>query len=442
MVLADWLPNATILKYYGYQATDSVGFIWPIFTLFLLWNDLTFAQIGLLSAISAVLVVCLEVPTGYVADRLGRRNALALGMVAMALSIIGFVVADAYWQFVVLYTLWAISIAFQSGTADAWLYDTLAADLRSGEFTRVRGRGGAVYEYASAITMIMGGLLYVVHPTYPFVASAILHACGIVIVYSMPQNAQYSGERRAGSADRTTGNSGDNDTPNTNHIHDTPPISIRESLSILRSTLLARPLRAFVVYVALFFAVVNATDTYIQPIAEDILGGVLESPIVAATGATLPEPALIGVLYACFAVVGAVASDNAARVRARFGLRAALIWLPVVVALALVVPAFLPLLAIPVFVLVKGVYALSKPLVNQYINDRATATGRATVLSATSMGYAFVRAPLQPLAGGVADIVGPLATVAGLGGVFLLGGLALLVVSRPVVVGEQVVTTE
>ena len=54
-----------VLSYYLFRVTDSVGFIWPVFTLFLLWNDLTFTQIGTLSAISAVLVVVFEVPTGY-----------------------------------------------------------------------------------------------------------------------------------------------------------------------------------------------------------------------------------------------------------------------------------------------------------------------------------------------------------------------------------------
>ncbi|ELY89878.1 MFS transporter [Natrialba taiwanensis] len=439
----DRLPNTTILTYYGYKATDSVGFIWPVFTLFLLWNDLSFTQIGLLSAISAVLVVLLEVPTGYAADRIGRRNALALGMMSMTASVAGFVVADAYWQFVVLYSLWAVSIAFQSGTADAWLYETLATDLRNddnddnsgngdnNEFTRVRGRGGAIYEYTSAMTMIAGGLLYVAHPTYPFIASAALHACGIGIVLSFPQNA-HGGETIA-----------------------TDRVGVRESLSIIRTDLLSGSLRPFVAFIALFFAVVNAADSFIQPIAETVLGRVLDSMAVmgasagggtgagTAIGVTagLPEPALLGVLYACFAVVSAIASDSAARVRELAGIRVVLVWVPVAVAVALVAPAVLPLLAIPVFVFLKGAAALSKPLVTAYVNDRIGSTGRATVLSAMSMCYAVVRAPLKPVAGYVADLTGPLETVALLGGFFLVGGATLSLVSARRVVSAERHTT-
>ena len=398
--------NTTILQYYGFMATDSVGFIWPIFTLFLLWNDLSYTEIGLLSAVSAVLVVGLEVPTGHVADLVGRRNALLVGLVAMTASLLGFVVADSFWHFVVLYSLWSIAMAFHSGTADAWLYDTLRESLREDEFTRVRGRGGAVYEWASACTMIVGGFLYVVSPTYPFVASAVLHALGIGVVASMPRNARYRGG-------------------------DTDARDIRTSLSVVRTALLSTQLRVFVCFVACFFAVVQATDTYIQPITESVIAEVLES--VTLAGHAVPEPALLGVLYASFAVVGAVASDNAGAVRDRLGFRTALVWIPIGVSVALVAPSFVALLAIPVFILVKGSYALSKPLATQYVNDHTGSVNRATVLSATSMTFAVVRAPLKPMAGFVADTTSPLSTVALLGIAFLLVAVVLAVRARPVV---------
>ncbi|WP_254863960.1 MFS transporter [Halovivax gelatinilyticus] len=393
------------------MATDSVGFIWPIFTLFLLANDLSYTEIGLLSAVSAVLVVVFEIPSGYVADRIGRRNALLIGLVAMTVSLLGFVVAETFAHFVVLYGLWSISMAFHSGTADAWLYETLRESLREVEFARVRGRGGAVYEWTSATTMIVGGFLYVVDPVYPFLASAALHALGIVVVASMPQNARY----RDGDPDARPG--------------------VRTTVSITGSVLFSRELRLFVCFVACFFAVVQATDTYIQPITEAVLADLLESVTVA--GRDVPEPALLGVLYATFAVVGAIASDRAGSVRRWFGLRTALVWIPVVVAVALVTPRMFALLAIPVFVLMKGAYALSKPLVAQYVNDLVGGANRATVLSATSMSFALVRAPLKPVAGFVADTTSPLSTVALLGLSFLLVAFVIAARRRPVVVTSR-----
>ena len=402
-------PRPAILKYYLYQAADSVGFIWPVFTLFLLWNDLSFTQIGALSAISAILVVAFEIPTGYVADRYGRRNALVVGMAAMVVSTIGFVVADTFVEFAVLYAIWALAMAFQHGTADAWLYETLRAEMDEESFTRVRGRGGAVYQWTSAVTMIAGGFLYVVHPTYPFVASALLNAVGVAVVLTMPRNVQFE----ASAVDDAVG--------------------VRASLAIVRTQFTAPGLRTVVPYVALFFGVVHVADTYIQPITVEVLDGRLVDAMAALpiVGVAVPEEAVLGFVYAGFAVVAAIASYHAETVRRWVGLRHALLVIPVLTAASFLLPPAVPLLAIPVFFAMKGAYELCQPLVNQYLNDRTAGTGRATVLSAASMAYAIVRAPLMPMVGIVADGTTPIMAVAVLGSGFLVVAVITLSVGSP-----------
>ncbi|SDR35757.1 MFS transporter [Natronobacterium texcoconense] len=405
-------PQPVVLTYYLYQAADSVGFIWPIFTLFLLWNDLTYTQIGTLSALSAILVVSLELPTGYVADRYGRRTALAIGMTAMAVSTAGFVVADTFLEFAALYALWALSMALQSGTADAWLYDALRGAVDDRSFTHVRGRGGSVYQWMSAVTMVAGGFLYVVHPTYPFVASALLNAVGVLIVLAMPRNPRF---------ESSTGDD---------------RVGVRESVSILTTQFATPALRVFVVYVALFFGVVHAADEYIQPITVDVVearvGDVLSSPELA--GLPIQAETTLGFVYAGFAVVAAVASYHAETVRRHVGLRRALVALPVCVAAAFLLPLVFPLLAIPVFFAMKGGAELVTPLVAQYVNDRTGETSRATVLSTISMAKAGVRAPLMPLAGLVADVASPITAVGTLGGGFLTVAVLIIAVASPVVI--------
>jgi MFS family permease len=399
-------PSPAVAKYYLYQAADSVGFIWPVFTLFLLWNDLSYTQIGTLSAISAVLVVVFEVPTGHLADRFGRRNVLSLGMVAMALSTAGFVVAGTFAAFVGLYVLWALSMALQHGTADAWLYATLRERTDPEAFTRIRGRGGAVHQLVSVGTMVAGGLLYVAHPTYPFVASAVLNAVGAGVVLTMPRNAAVEDD----------------------------VVGFREAVGVVRSQLADASLRVFLPYVALFFAIVSVADTYVQPITVEVLGSVSPpSALASATrGTAVPPPVTLGMMYAGFALVAAVASYHAETVRAWLGLRRALLVLPVLTAALFVAPLAVPLAAVPVFFVMKGANDLSRPLVGQYLNDRTDEAGRATVLSAASMVYAFVRAPLKPLAGLLADATAPVVTVGALGVGFLLVAAALLVSTVPV----------
>jgi len=70
------LPESAVLKYYLYKATKAVEFYRPVMYLYFLSQGLSFTQIALLEAAYNVTTVLGEVPTGYVGDRIGRRDSL------------------------------------------------------------------------------------------------------------------------------------------------------------------------------------------------------------------------------------------------------------------------------------------------------------------------------------------------------------------------------
>lgn len=386
MPLTDRLPHRVVLKYYLYQASVSFGFFAPVFTLFLLYRDLTYTEIALLSTQHAVLTVVGEIPTGYVGDRIGRRNSLVVSNVAMTLSIVGFAVARTFPAFMVLYGLWSVALVFRSGSGDAWLYETLRERLPDERFTAVRGRAGAVNRAVTVGAMLAGGALYAVQPELPFLTSAVLHALGVPVLLSLPKNRQFE-------------------------EGDTGP-TVLETLPVLRDRLLSPPLRSFVAYVAVFFGMVVVANTYVQPIATEVVG--------------LPVSSM-GPLYATFTLVAAGASYYADRVEGWLGTRRTALLVPPVVAVGLVAAALAPILVLPAFFLLRGTRAGLRPVVNQFINDHAGDVGRATLLSAAAMTYALVRLPLLIAIGRLADVEGPLLAVGGLGLVCLLvmGGATL-----------------
>ncbi|WP_227375222.1 MFS transporter [Haladaptatus halobius] len=383
-------PPPLVLKYYLYQATVTFGFFWPVFTVFLLHRGLSYTQIGLLGTISAAFVVLGELPTGYVGDRIGRRNGLLVGFVLLSLSLLGFVVARGFAGFVVLYVLWALGLVFHSGSDDAWLYDALESRLREDEYTRIRGRGGSVNQWVSAGTMLAAGGLYGVRPWLPFLAGGLLVACSIPVLISMPRSK---------------------------HTDEEDGLTVVETFPLIRQRLTEPPLRLFVLYVALFYGIVNAADTFIQPIATWTLG--------------LPMAGL-GPLYTGFTVVAAVASYHAGTIEELLSTRWAVLLIPGLVATFFVVPLLAPLAALPLFFTMKSARVVMAPITSGYLNDCVESVGRATLLSAASMVYALVRLPLKPLAGVVADATAPLVAVAALGGFFVLASVVVCAVETPV----------
>lgn len=374
-----------MLKYYGYKATVTFGFFWPVFTLFLLHRDLSYAQIGALGSISAAMTVVGEIPTGYVADRIGRRNGLVISSALLAISVFGFVAAETFPAFAALYFVWALGLGFRSGTGDAWLYDTLERRLRDDEFTRIRGRGGSVGQVVSAASMLASGALYGLDPRFPFLVGGLLISASLPIVLSFPRNA------RDETADATD------------------DASVVRTAATIRDALLQPNLRWAILYLAVFFGVVQSVDTFIQPIAVRTLH--------------LPEAGL-GPLYAGFSLVAAVGSYYADDIRRALTTRWAFVLVPALTAVLLVVPALAPIVAFPMFFVLKTTNAVMGPIASGYINDRVESSNRATLLSGAAMVYALVRLPLKPASGWLADATTPIVAVAALGVLLALCSLA------------------
>jgi MFS family permease len=380
--LRDRLPAPVVAKYYLYRATVSFGFFAPVFTLFLLYRDLAYTEIALLSTQHAVLTAVGEVPTGYVGDRIGRRNSLLVSTAAMTLSIAGFVVASSLPAFAVLYGLWSLALVFRSGTGDAWLYETFREELDDeGRFTTVRGRADAVNRVVTVAAMLAGGALYAVRPELPFVASTVLHALGVPVLLSLPKTAAFADGGGGG-------------------------VSVGATARVVHERLTVPGVRSVVAYAAVFFALVTVVDTYVQPIARDVVG--------------VPE-SLLGLVYAAFTLGTAVAGYYAGTLDARLGTRRTTFAIPPVVTAVVGLAAVFPLLALPAFLLQKGANVALRSVVSGYLNDRAGDVGRATTLSAASMVYAAVRLPLILAIGVVADAYGPLFAVGTVAVLCLLG---------------------
>ncbi|WP_435127315.1 MFS transporter [Halobaculum sp. D14] len=401
-----------VRRFYLFQATRSVGFVSPVFALFVL-RDLTFVQYGALSSLYAALVVASEVPTGYVGDRWGRRASMAGGVGCTALSLAGFVVADSFAGYAALYAVWAFAATFNSGSSDAWLYETLDEHLDGSEFTRVRGRAGAVERWTSVATMLVGGVLYGVDPRLPFAASVALSLPGFAVLWTLPDSR---GDAAAASGDRP---------------------SALEALGVARRSFAEPGLRGAVPYVALLLAAVAAAGSYVQPIGVDLFRELLPASLSA-----VPEPSLLGAMYAAFTGVAAVAAGSAGAIERRLGVRGALLVVPAVPAVLMLLPPVALAAALPMFVARTAASPVVVPIAYGYVNDRVAAadapdgdsTGsagadaaRATTLSAVSMVQGAVRTPLAFVAGVAAGAYGPTAAPALLGGVVLVAVAAAAV---------------
>ncbi|MEN3539700.1 MFS transporter [Microbispora sp. ZYX-F-249] len=123
-------------------------------------RGLDIAEIGLVTAAYSVTVVVLELPTGGLADVLGRRAVLAASAVVAVAALAVMALAHSAWAFLIASVLKGVSRALSSGPAQAWYVDTLHerhgpdADLKPG-----LAAGNVAGSAALAIGTLAGGLL-------------------------------------------------------------------------------------------------------------------------------------------------------------------------------------------------------------------------------------------------------------------------------------------
>jgi MFS family permease len=143
--------------------TLAASFIWGINTIFLLDAGLSNLEAFAANAFFTAGMVLFEVPTGIVADTVGRRASYLLGTLTLAASTLLYVLLwqmeAPFWQWAVVSTLIGLGFTFFSGAVEAWLVDALTATGFEGELETVFGRGQIVSGAAMLTGSVAGGFI-------------------------------------------------------------------------------------------------------------------------------------------------------------------------------------------------------------------------------------------------------------------------------------------
>ena len=143
--------------------TLAASLIWGINTIFLLDAGLTNLEAFAANAFFTAGMVLFEVPTGVVADTVGRRASYLLGTLTLTVSTLLYVllweVEAPFWQWAVISLLIGLGFTFFSGAVEAWLVDALTATEFTGELETVFARGQIVTGVGMLTGSVAGGFI-------------------------------------------------------------------------------------------------------------------------------------------------------------------------------------------------------------------------------------------------------------------------------------------
>ena len=143
--------------------TLAASLIWGVNTLFLLDAGLSNLEAFAANAFFSAGMLIFEIPTGVVADTVGRRASYLLGTVTLAVTTILYwmlwVWQSPFWAWAVVSVLLGLGFTFFSGAVDAWLVDALKATSYQGSLETVFGRAQIVGGVAMLSGSVLGGVV-------------------------------------------------------------------------------------------------------------------------------------------------------------------------------------------------------------------------------------------------------------------------------------------
>ena len=169
-----------IRTYLGIAAgtTLAQSLIWGINTLFLLSAGLDIFQVMLVNAAYTVAQVFFEVPTGVVADTVGRRVSYLLAVAIILVSTLLYLwfglAHMGVGPFALASALLGLGYTFYTGAVDAWMVDALHSVGYKEKLEPIFARYGMVFGVFMLIGTTAGGLLGQVDLWIPYVARAVV----------------------------------------------------------------------------------------------------------------------------------------------------------------------------------------------------------------------------------------------------------------------------
>jgi MFS family permease len=375
------------------------------YALLLQSRGLSLLQISTIESVVIGTIFLMEVPTGVMADRIGRKWSIGASTFLLMCAEFIFIFARSYEWYLLIAFLTGTGFAFASGAVDALVYDSLPLENRDNEMKRVMGRINSMGQIAFFIAPIIGAIIIGDATPERFILAIALTVVslfiGVIVSFTLHEPAT----------------DWEADKPN--------PLTIfRDGVKELQGSPQLQRLVLLIMLTATF------TGTLITTFA---------APYLMQNNA---QPYMTGIALSLGSLLAAITQRYAYKVEEVLGQRwglAVLILLPGVMywILALVAGAIPTMLVI---IFMYGTNDMKAPLFSAYQNALIGSKNRATVLSITNMIISLYVAIVAPIYAAIAGYSLSIAYMV-IGSVIIMAALLLrvhrLAVQQPEPLGKD-----
>lgn len=376
--------NLQYYKFCAYGFLKNLRLFDPFILIYLRSVELSYFEIGFLYSFREISTVILEIPTGIIADFLGRKKSLLFSFIGYIISFLIFYFFSFFIPLMFAMFFFAVGDAFRTGTHKAMILDYLSKNNIAHLKTEYYGRTRSWSQRGSAISSIIGGILILIDNDFSiiFLASVVPYLLNFFNILSYPIILDGPIKK----SDK--GNS-----------------SIKDLLSIVKT----KEYRTRVLNSSTFDGLFKAIKDYLQPIINHFA---LLLPIGLSLSDTQKSTVFISVVYFFIYLLNSLASRNAAKFARKFNHISAAINISFVVGVILTLISGLSFemnlsaFTLILFIALFAVQNIRRPMNVSYISETIPAEFLASGLSVESQTRTLLVAIISPVLGLIADHIG------------------------------------
>ena len=386
-----------IKKFCLYGFLKNLKFFEPYLIIFLMSNQISLFQIGILIAVREVIVNVFEIPSGLIADYFGRKKEMYLCFGFYIVSFVMFFFVENFTIAIFGMIFFGLGEAFRSGTHKAMIYTYLDKQNWQKEKTFVYGRTRSFSLIGSAVSSSLGIAIILIVPadSYIFLCSTIPYILDLILIISYPKYLDSADKNQENNFKKMT----------------------KELVNSFRTD---KKLRNILIEEGISEASFSYSKDLIQPIFELIIVG---SGIAIITSLSYEDnlKIILGLVYAVLSLSGSYFSKKAYLIRdKKSGMECLYIVHIAYVGLYALLAFFSGqyLLVFAIYILIYAVHNIRKPIFVDEIDNNIGKATRATVLSAAAQLKSLTLVIMAPTLGYVADTYGMIWAVLLLSAIF------------------------
>lgn len=161
------------------QAFTGLLFTIPVWVAFER-QFLTYQQMAWLEVLAFGVTTLLEIPTGALADLIGRKATIVAGWLIYGITYIFFGFIDSISQLIIGMCVMSIGAALVSGADTALVYDSLKELKREDEFSGLIAKSRLIYRGVMVLAVFSGGYLYQIYTGLPYIFRGVFQLFGVI----------------------------------------------------------------------------------------------------------------------------------------------------------------------------------------------------------------------------------------------------------------------